>query len=691
MWLELMLAATLGSEPMPASSFSGLTKEEIKRMWGINNKTRPKGSLWQVRHEAHPRACVIGCMCDETLLATRAQELRREEIADAKELLFNTVPLEVRAVFSPCEMPPAVHLQTLRYAHANPAICICKPCHRRCARLMILSRVTRWPLQARRFGAPPATNASVAKVTARRILAAAAKLEEYSLTTEDAASDPNLNGSWRCIYSTSSEITTLEALPYGFKLKAVYQPIDQSAGIFENQALVQHQMRLATGSTRLVGDIQVAPRGAKNRGGVVNDRGQRVHVFFRRIIFSVDSISGFGTGGRLTKIMAPKPQPGATQTSIDVTYLDSDFRITRDGREGVLHLHVKEPTPVPMLRGEQRQQLLDTEGETVYTRAGLSNWTKEAWDSSKLGQDSKEFWSKPRGWFKGGVGDTMPEGEDAQVGPPPPPAPPAPPGWLDAGSSGVQTLKRCGAMVSIYLASTFDKVSSAWQQGEAPPKDSAKDKDGGEGGCDALDSLEDWDSVNIELPATPEASTDEPDGFIPFPVPPELLREWQRVLPGRRIFPGGELTGPLPLSSSGWEDLYRIVLSPKSPRYPAQPDTINQFVARPSTRPGGAGVVGSDAKAISQSADRSRAPRSDLFNESAAVGIGLISGLAFGGAVAWAVSALASKRSHGRGRVGWQHGSVRNGGAGSALASEISATEQIGRRESTSSTFEMSC
>lgn len=116
------------------------------------------------------------------------------------------------------------------------------------------------------------------------------------------------------------------------------------------QALVQHRLRLATGSTRLVGDIEVAPLGGKNRGGVINDRGQRVHVNFRRIIFAVDTISGFGTGGRLAKIMVPKPLPGASQTSVDITYLDSDFRITRDGRDGVLHLHVKEESPVPTFR-----------------------------------------------------------------------------------------------------------------------------------------------------------------------------------------------------------------------------------------------------------------------------------------------------------------------------------------------------
>lgn len=115
-----------------------------------------------------------------------------------------------------------------------------------------------------------------------------------------------------------------------------------------------------------------------------------------------------------------------------------------------------------MLRGEQRKDLLNTDGDSVYTRAGLSNWSQTAWDSSKLGQQSKEFWSDPRGWFKGGPPGTVPDtavigakAAGAEGSATIAIAPPAAPGWLAAGSNGAQTLKRCAAVISVFLASTL--------------------------------------------------------------------------------------------------------------------------------------------------------------------------------------------------------------------------------------------
>ena len=85
------------------------------------------------------------------------------------------------------------------------------------------------PIQ--RFGAP-ATNVTLSHEMVRRLGSTVARLE--ALSGEVSLSNPatlhQLNGNWKLLYSDASEITRLVDLPLGFRLGAVFQLIDVSAG-----------------------------------------------------------------------------------------------------------------------------------------------------------------------------------------------------------------------------------------------------------------------------------------------------------------------------------------------------------------------------------------------------------------------------------------------------------------------------
>lgn len=177
------------------------------------------------------------------------------------------------------------------------------------------------------YGAP-ATRATLPLDLADAIEAEATSLERFH-PTRNAATDPRLNGSWRLRYTNAPEITSLaKGLPLGFTLGKTYQPVDTSLGFFENQATIEHALRLARASTRVVGELRVAPGGTRNAAGVEDTEGNRVDVDFQRITFSVDELFGQPVSG-LRKIVIPKNTPTAAQPSNDVTYLDGTMRMTR--------------------------------------------------------------------------------------------------------------------------------------------------------------------------------------------------------------------------------------------------------------------------------------------------------------------------------------------------------------------------
>jgi hypothetical protein len=201
----------------------------------------------------------------------------------------------------------------------------------------------------------PATNVTVPSALASEIEALAAALESR-FDMRNIATSPNLSGSWRLLYSNGAEITNLAAggLPLGFALGPTYQPLDTGTGRFENRGMVVN--RLAKLQSIVVGDINVAKPGTLNTVGVSNDKGNRVDVDFKCIIFQLDEVLGVRVNPPLRKTLVPKLDTKAAQPANDITYLDETTRIIRGG-DGALFILQREDSGIPMLTNAERDLL----------------------------------------------------------------------------------------------------------------------------------------------------------------------------------------------------------------------------------------------------------------------------------------------------------------------------------------------
>ena len=214
----------------------------------------------------------------------------------------------------------------------------------------------------------PATNATLPRTVAEKISACADALDAAA-SMKDTASSKQLDGSWRLVYSDAPEITNLAKLPLGFQLGPVRQPFSLQSKTFENQGEILHVTRLVHGSTRVVGDFDRAARGTLNAAGVVNDRGDRVDVFFRRVVFEIDAPVAIKT------VVEPKADPSLARPAVDTVYLDDSLRVTRGG-DGSLFVLTRDADPVPMLTAGERRELYGEASSDVVSGAGLGNWSR---------------------------------------------------------------------------------------------------------------------------------------------------------------------------------------------------------------------------------------------------------------------------------------------------------------------------
>ena len=214
----------------------------------------------------------------------------------------------------------------------------------------------------------PATNTTVPRTVAEKISKCADALDAAA-SMKDTASNKQLDGSWRLVYSDAPEITNLAKLPLGLQLGPVRQPFALTSKTFENQGEILHVTRLIHGSTRVVGDFERASRGTLNAAGVVNDRGDRVDVFFRRVVFEIDAPVAIRT------VVEPKADPSLARPAVDTVYLDGDLRVTRGG-DGSLFVLTRDADPVPMLTSTQRRELYGEASSDVVSGAGLGNWSR---------------------------------------------------------------------------------------------------------------------------------------------------------------------------------------------------------------------------------------------------------------------------------------------------------------------------
>jgi len=129
-------------------------------------------------------------------------------------------------------------------------------------------------------------------------------------------------------------------------------------------------------SNAVVGDVSVASKGTLNAVGISNDRGNRVDVFFRRIVFTLDGafngrIRIHPPNGRTIAVLVPNQAVGTAQPANDVTYLDRDVRVVRGGDGALFVFHRDEGGGRPMLTMEERDALFnDKQTMDVVTGTG---------------------------------------------------------------------------------------------------------------------------------------------------------------------------------------------------------------------------------------------------------------------------------------------------------------------------------
>lgn len=177
--------------------------------------------------------------------------------------------------------------------------------------------------------APTNRGISASAEERRAILAAATRLEERNPTPEPTEAGDLLNGDWRLLYTTSTELLGIDRFPL-LDLGPIYQCIRLEGSRVYNIAETCSPLSL-DGLVSVVAQFEVVS-------------GQRLNVNFERAVFGLQRLAGYrapstwietlDTGRRLPAIdfqIKRREQPGW----IDITYLDEELRINR-GNAGSL-------------------------------------------------------------------------------------------------------------------------------------------------------------------------------------------------------------------------------------------------------------------------------------------------------------------------------------------------------------------
>ena len=160
-----------------------------------------------------------------------------------------------------------------------------------------------------------------------------AEIEDLTVQLENCNPNPHplvnaislLEGSWQLQYSTAREIRSLVSLPLGLKLGQVYQVINVSKKQFFNLAFVKHSLGLVSGYVRVTASFEAA----SDDSSQLPDK--RINVYFDKRYLSIEKIIGINTPQlNPFKVVAANNPVGRVAT-LDITYLDEDFRIGRGG------------------------------------------------------------------------------------------------------------------------------------------------------------------------------------------------------------------------------------------------------------------------------------------------------------------------------------------------------------------------
>jgi hypothetical protein len=161
----------------------------------------------------------------------------------------------------------------------------------------------------------------------------AAEIEDLTVQLESCNPNPHplvnaislLEGSWQLQYSTAREIRSLVSLPLGLKLGQVYQVINVSKKQFFNLAFVKHPLGLVSGYVKVTASFEAA----MDDSSQLPDK--RINVYFDKRYLSIKKIVGINTPQlEPFKVIAANNPVGRVAT-LDITYLDENFRVGRGG------------------------------------------------------------------------------------------------------------------------------------------------------------------------------------------------------------------------------------------------------------------------------------------------------------------------------------------------------------------------
>ncbi|TVP64917.1 MAG: fimbrial protein [Nodularia sp. (in: Bacteria)] len=172
----------------------------------------------------------------------------------------------------------------------------------------------------------PLTDLKLDKTSAAEIAQLATELENCNPHPQPLLNAISLlNGAWKLLYSTAREIRSLDSLPLGLQLGEVYQVIDVSNTLFFNLAFVKHPLRLVSGYVKVTASFAPA---TDNLSPLPN---QRINVNFDKRYLSIQKIFGFDTPQLNPFKVIPAKGPQGRVPTLDITYLDENFRIGRGG------------------------------------------------------------------------------------------------------------------------------------------------------------------------------------------------------------------------------------------------------------------------------------------------------------------------------------------------------------------------
>lgn len=146
-----------------------------------------------------------------------------------------------------------------------------------------------------------------------------------------------LDGIWQLKYSTAREIRSLNRLPFGLRVKEVYQIINTKKASFFNIAFVKHSSGFVEGYVKVTATFkpqiltgELLPKDV-------------IEVNFDKRYLSIQNIIGLKTPLLEPVKTFQARNPEGRIPSLKITYIDDSMRIGRGG-DGSLFILVKQPS-----------------------------------------------------------------------------------------------------------------------------------------------------------------------------------------------------------------------------------------------------------------------------------------------------------------------------------------------------------